>query len=282
MNKCFEEYKNKHRHDRVFIIANGPSLKDTNLDLLKDEYCIAMNKISLVYEDTEWRPTYYLYASSNVNNPTWGDSWTDSVQKALKCDKTTSFIAERFKNRIDPKDKYSHVNWFDSLSETKPNLDGDLDPSCFSTDIVERIDKSGTSVNIALQMAYWFGFTEVCFVGADLGWVKDTGSTNDPNHFDSSYRADISNPEKANYQMRNVHSLALKKFIERGEISIYNASLKTVLDIYPVIDLEKYLGGEVLVRKDDWDRAKEFWEKPAQYSSYAPKMEELYEDRSNI
>ena len=35
---------------RVFLIGNGPSLNKTNLDLIKNEYSIAMNRISLIYE----------------------------------------------------------------------------------------------------------------------------------------------------------------------------------------------------------------------------------------
>ena len=56
---------------------------------------------------------------------------------------------------------------------------------------MDRIDKSGTTMNLALQLSYHMGFTEIIVVGADLGWSGDRGSKNDPNHFDKSYRADI-------------------------------------------------------------------------------------------
>ena len=263
MNKCFEYYKDIHIGKRCFIVANGTSLKETNLDLIKDEITIGMNKISLVYDKTEWVPTYYFFTSTNVNNKVWGDSWTRSVRESIDNEFTTSFISSKFKNRIDPKNKYK-INWFDSMSETKPTIAGDLDESCFPTQITERIDKSGTSVNVALQMAYWFGFSEICFVGADLGFVEDHGSRNDPNHFDPSYRADMPRPYKANNQMRNVHSLALKYFNKKG-VKVYNASVKTVLDTYPIIDLASYLNGELIYRDDDLKTAKEFWDKPPQY-----------------
>ena len=266
MNICLTKFRNKHAYGRCFIIANGPSLAKTDLDLLKDETCIAMNRISLMYDKHEWRPTYYIYASTNVNNKDWGDAWTQSVQTALNVPSTKSFVAEKFRDRVDPKNKYNQVNWLTSISESKPDIQGNINPSCFSTDVVKRIDKSGTSVNIALQLAYHMGFAEIVFVGADLGWTKDKGSHSDPNHFDKNYRADISNPEKANYQMRNVHSLALKNFKERGAIKIYNASKKTVLDVYPIIELEEYLKGTVVVREEDVAKAKEFWTRPAQYN----------------
>jgi hypothetical protein len=259
MNNCFKDYKDKHLGERVFIIANGPSLAETDLTLLKDETCIAMNRISLIYDKhPEWIPTYYLFSSTNVKHPDWGRAWGDSIRKSISNLETTSFIAEIFKSWIDSKDRYPHVNWFDSMTEIKPTAEGDLDPSCFSTDIVERIDKSGTSVNLALQMAYWMGFSEIVFVGADLGFTKDEGSKNDPNHFDPSYRAHMPRPDKVNKQMRNVHILA-KSYLDKKGVKIYNASKNTTLDTYPIIDLESYMEGRVIRREEEEKRAKENW-----------------------
>jgi hypothetical protein len=45
----------------VFILGNGPSLQQTPLERLDDEYTIAMNKISKIYNKADWRPTYYIF-----------------------------------------------------------------------------------------------------------------------------------------------------------------------------------------------------------------------------
>ena len=268
-NVVFKPYKDEHKGERVFLIANGPSLAHTNLDFLKDETTIAMNRISLMYDKFSWRPTYYLFSSTNVKNDVWGKAWTQSVIDSIEEEETTSFISSQFREYIDPEDKYHQILWFDSMSETKPQLNGSISENCFSTDLVERIDKSGTSMNLALQLAYHMGFLDIVIVGADLGWTKDTGSTNDPNHFDSSYRADISRPEKINHQMRNIHSLAHKNFMKKdARIRMYNASLKTVLDVYPIIDYEKYvLDDEIVYQKDRLQKAKSFWTGPPQFFS---------------
>ena len=268
MNKVFKDYKNKHQGKRVFLIANGPSLANTNLDLIKDEYSFAMNRISLKYKDTQWRPTYYLFSSTNVKpQKPWHKEWRRSVKESVLEEKTTCFIASQFKQDIDPYGIFGKIKWFSSMSEKKPNNIGDIDPSCFSTNVVERIDKTGTTMNLALQLVYHMGFSEVIFLGADLGWTKDSGTKSDPNHFDKSYVAEILRPEKANNQMRNVHSLSLKKFQEAGKkVKFYNASLKTVLDIYPIIDFEEYILNNRVVKKDDEiNLAKSFWNKPPQY-----------------
>jgi hypothetical protein len=270
-NEVFTRYKDVHCGDRVFLIANGPSLLQTDLSLLKNETTIAMNRISLIYEKhPEWRPTYYLFSSTNVCNPVWGPAWIESVCESMSCEDTSCFVARTFKDWIDPWGDFPSVHWFDSMSEIKPNPDGSIAESCFSRDIVQRIDKSGTSMNLALQIAYHMGFKEIVIVGADLSWTGDRGSKNDPNHFDASYRADIP-PDKVykiNNQMRNVHSLALRNFTARDpDVKFYNASASTVLDVYPIIDFEKYVGsGEVVELDSKMEKAKEFWDKEPQFA----------------
>ena len=262
MNEVFSEYKNIHKNERVFLIGNGPSLAETDLNLLKNENTIAMNRISMMYDkNKDWRPTYYIYCSSNVNDKSWGNEWLSSVQSAITELSTTSFVASIFKERIDPQNKLHNVKWFDSLSETKPNSKGDIVKESFSTNIVDRIDKSGTTMNLALQLAYHMGFKEIVFIGTDLGWTKDVGTKNDPNHFDKNYRANISNPYKANQQMRNVHKLALSIFNKnKPHVKIYNASIKTVLDVYPIIQFDDYVKYKKIVNRDeDNKKASLFW-----------------------
>ena len=53
-----------------------------------------------------------------------GNEWLSSVQSALTEKSTTSFVASIFRERIDPQSKFNKVNWFSSLSETKPDSKG--------------------------------------------------------------------------------------------------------------------------------------------------------------
>jgi len=262
-NLVFEKYKDIHKGKRVFLVGNGPSLADTNLNLLKDEFTIAMNRVSMIYNKNElWRPTYFLFSSTNVKDTIWGGQWLSSVKESVSEPNTTSFIASAFKKYIDPDDSYPKIKWFDSLSETKPSQKGQIRKDSFSTNIVDRIDKSGTTMNLALQLAYHMGFNEIIFVGSDLGWTKDMGSKSDPNHFDASYRANIPNPYKANHQMRNVHKLAHSIFIrDKPEVKIYNASLRSMLDVYPMIDYPSYVKNSIIkFRPDELNLASKYWD----------------------
>ena len=267
-NKVFKDYKDLHKGKRVFLVANGPSLNETNLDLLENEISFAMNRISLIYDrNPKWRPTYYLFSSTNVRpDKPWANEWTRSVLEAVREKKTTPFIASMFKQYLDPMGIYDNIKWFKSMSETKPTNEGLISENSFSHDVVERIDKSGTSMNLALQLCNHMGFSEIIFVGADLGWSKDHGSKNDPNHFDTSYRADIPKPIKVNHQMRNIHSLAHKNMAPN--VKMYNASHKTVLDVYPIIDFETYLlKDKVKILEDKQELAKSYWQVDHQFAN---------------
>ena len=247
-NTVFEKYRDIHKNKRVFLIGNGPSLADTDLDLIKNEISIAMNRIPLIYnKNKSWRPTYYLFSSTNVKpEKPWHLKWKSSVIEAVSEKKTTPFISETLRSHIDPRGVYNNIKWFSSMSEYKPDASGNISEKCFSKNIIDRIDKSGTTMNLALQIAYFMGFNEIVFLGADLGWKKDLATNNDP--------------------MRNIHSLAYKIFKERNkDIKFYNASLSTVLDVYPIIDYKDYINNKITYRTDVQKEAKMFWDKNHQF-----------------
>ena len=238
MNNNLKKYKNIHEGKRVFIIGNGPSIEKTNLDLIKDEYSIAMNRISLIYEKTKWRPSYYIFSSSNCLHKKWGKEWTNSVKESCNNNNTIAFVWNKYKSVIDPKNKNKNIEWLKNVTETKPNLNGDINELWWPDNIEERMDKSATTINLALQLANYMGFSEIIFLGTDLGFKPDNGINNDPNHFSKDYNADIpqNKVNKINNQMLNVHKLARMKI--SNNVKMYNASLQSTIDVYPRICYE--------------------------------------------
>ena len=261
-NRNLEIFRNSHSGKSVYILGNGPSLKNINLDLLKDKTTIAMNRIDLIFNKSDWRPTYYLFFSTNIRNKIWGDDWKKSVLSSLNENSITSFVYNKFKGDVLSQiHNKSKIYWVKKVTETKPSQAGVVDQKSFSTDISKRIDKSGTSMNIALQLAYFMDFSEIIIIGADLGWTKDHGSKSDPNHFDKSYRANIPNPKKANLQMRNIHKLSLKYFNKnKPHVKIYNGSSESYLDVYPFIDInEKLKNNKIIFQNERVPFVNDFW-----------------------
>ena len=156
-NQCFKNFENIHKGQTIYIIGNGPSLSETDLNLIKDQPSIAMNRISLLYSKFKtWRPKYYIFCSSNILNPIWGKDWGNSVMESLAYKETISFIDERCKEYLIKNDfkinKNIHI--MNQLTERKPNKLGEINKESFSTNIMQSIDKSGSSINVALQLAY--------------------------------------------------------------------------------------------------------------------------------
>tara|TARA_B100000287_G_C20634786_1_gene781236 strand:- start:236 stop:1099 length:864 start_codon:yes stop_codon:yes gene_type:complete len=234
-NENLKKYHNIHKGKRCWIIGNGPSLNKTNLNLIKDELSFGMNRIALLYPKTEWRPSHYVYCSTNVDDHRWGDGWVSSVRESVSKDNCISFVADKFKNTIERNGVLTNPNleWFSSLSEN-----GVGRPNSFSTDSSFIIDKSGTTMNVALQLAYYMGFSKIFIVGADISWQSSDSSNGDPNHFDPTYRASIANGEWERAHMRATHIYAYEQFKKVG-VEVYNATVETFLDVYPLVDFEE-------------------------------------------
>ena len=60
--KKLSQFRNIHSGKRCFLIGNGPSLRASDLDTLHraGEITFAFNRIYNIFDQTEWRPTYYI------------------------------------------------------------------------------------------------------------------------------------------------------------------------------------------------------------------------------
>jgi len=226
--------KNIGKNKRIFLVGNGPSLNDMDLNLLDGEYSIAMNRISLIYPKTKWRPTYYIFTSSNCHDSRWGNEWCKSISKASHEKTTTPIIWSRYKNEIEKRSQALPTDtiYLDTVSEHSIGSE-----KSFSTNAEEIIDKSGTTMNIALQLAYYMKFSEVYLIGCDSNWetAKHTKTFGDPNHFDKSYHAYIGDGQVEFNRMNNTHIRAKKEFGKAG-INIKNAGLNSAITAYDKVE----------------------------------------------
>src|SRR5258705_8817696 len=61
-----KQFKNRHHDERCFIIGNGPSLTAGDLERLRSETTFASNKIYLAFDQTAWRPSYYVVEDDHM------------------------------------------------------------------------------------------------------------------------------------------------------------------------------------------------------------------------
>ncbi len=76
--------KDRHKGEKCFIIGNGPSLRAEDLQKLYEKEIIsfATNRIFHIFDQTEWRPDYYVSEDVDVLR-----SVTEEVKKISAKDK---------------------------------------------------------------------------------------------------------------------------------------------------------------------------------------------------
>lgn len=169
--------KDKYTDERIFILGNGPSLNETDLSRLTSEYTLAMNKVSKLYDDTSWRPSFYYNALPpshalipqdldiilrNVTNRTvcfLNENWHEEVRQD-----TNFFSFERWSLFGSP---FDHIGRDEIQQKPIEYLFE------FWSDNVESIVYHYHSMYGAVQLAVWLGFDKIYFLGCDLGMEYD-------------------------------------------------------------------------------------------------------------
>ncbi len=164
--------KDKYRGERCFIIGNGPSLKNTDLSRLKDEYTFGLNRIYLMFPELGFKTTFLLSVNDLVI-----EQCAAEIQ-ALPIPKFVSWRSRAFLKAAD--DLYFLYTTYTGAK--------------FARDARGRLWEGATVTYAALQVAFFMGFEKVILIGVDHNFAtKGTPNTtvvsqgDDPNHFAPGY-----------------------------------------------------------------------------------------------
>lgn len=164
-------FRDRHRGERCVIVGNGPSLARTDLDRLKGEVTFGLNRIYLLSERRGFTPSYHVCVNHLVLEQFGAEIAALPVPKFLSWDGR-------------------HAAPFD---ESVVLLRSHQTPG-FAEDPARGLWEGCTVTYVALQLAFFMGFTTVILIGVDHRFAT-TGPANsvvvaeadDPNHFDRSY-----------------------------------------------------------------------------------------------
>ncbi|WP_286131652.1 6-hydroxymethylpterin diphosphokinase MptE-like protein [Bacillus sp. FJAT-25509] len=226
MNKTsqYEQLKilqSKHKGQRCFIVATGPSLTAADLQLLKEEVTISMNSICLAFDETDWRPTYYGIQDVGVFNLLQPSIENSGLQY--------KFISHTIAKQKQVSEGYYvfPLNLLDHMIPHKKYK------TKFSDDAFKVIYDGYSITYSMIQLAVYMGFSEIYLIGVDCNY-----SLNSPQHFkDYGYRETSS---EAVIRMINAYKEA-KKFADRNQIKIYNATRGGMLEVFERVNLEDIL-----------------------------------------
>lgn len=213
-----KRYKNIHKNERAIIACNGPSLNDIDFSLIKDETIFGLNRGYLKKD----MPITYLVV---VN---------DLVVKQFRAEMERQFVKQIFGHNIG-------INFY--FAPDKPK---------FEPDMTKPIWQGHTVTYVALQLAYYMGFSNLALIGCDHSY-KFEGAPNqkivskgeDINHFNKDYFGKGVSWHAPNIPMTEVAYELAKNYYEKNGRTIYNCSTKTELNIFQKMSLEDWIKNDI-------------------------------------
>jgi hypothetical protein len=167
------KFQNTHVGQRCFIIGNGPSLKNTDLSLLKNEVTFGLNRIYMNFDAMGFETTYHVVVNELV---------VEQCATEIAALKMPKFMGWHCRDLMDRKTDTTFLHTRSGLR------------SWFFTDLTEGCWEGSTVTMVAIQLAYYMGFREVVLIGVDHSYkfegnphAEVTSQGDDPNHFNDQY-----------------------------------------------------------------------------------------------
>ena len=236
------EFYKKYDGKRCFILGNGPSLNKVDIKKLQNEFTFGVNSIFLMTKEKGFRPTFYVVEDNLVFNE--NKSEIDEYNGIIKI--LPQKYAEQLKSCDD-----CHTFEMETSFYNKNNKDKYGTPQFNTSD--KPIFYCGQSVTyINLQLAYYFGFSEVYMVGMDFSYSKPTdhhqngnhirSEGDDPNHFHKDYFGKGKTWKDPRLGRVQRSYLRAKFEFEAVNRTIMNATSGGELETFSRIDIETLWG----------------------------------------
>jgi len=222
--EAIRRFQGIHNGERCFIVANGPSLLKTDLDLLTDEITFGLNRIYLNFDNSSFRPTYYV----SVNE----------------------LILEQFAGEISKLDMPKFLNWnrrsyYDRTDSKTVFLKSKLVlRDSFQFDLTDPLVFGATVTFVALQIAYYMGFRKAIIIGLDHNYAEKGVPTKteirtsalDESHFHPQYF-----PKGIKWQLPDLLRSEIdfqiaRQFYERDGREILDATIGGKCQVFNKID----------------------------------------------
>ena len=214
--------KDRHKGQRCFIIGNGPSLRNTDLTLLKNEITFGLNRIYLLFGQMGFTTSYFV----SINRLVIEQCAQDIIE--IKCPK--------------------FINWHcrDLISFTPDMMFIRCRPeAAFHTDITRGVWGGATVTYATMQIAYYMGFDKVILVGVDHSFTTEgkphamvVSQGDDPNHFDPQYFGKGFRWELPNLELSEQAYRMAKFHFERTGREIVDATISGKLQVFPKVDYQ--------------------------------------------
>lgn len=239
--KKLYSYKNSHKRERCFVVANGPSLTVNDLDMIKNEYCFGCNGIYKIFGNTDWRPTYWCVSDGHIIDDTLEHVGKESVFFTIKsCWYSSKLISSFIK-------KGGNACYIDDLY---------LENHFVKTNMTSWWPMSATVTVFMIELAMFMGFEEIVLLGVDntfkLTQYKHFSEEYDEtNNMSKQIKEELIKLEKRGMTVEeyneHIFNMLTKDYVnisiyaKKHGYKIYNATVGGRVEAFPRIKLKQYL-----------------------------------------
>lgn len=227
--------QNTHLGESCFIIGNGPSLTVDDLNTIQHKgiATFAVNRIYKIFPQTEWRPTYYVSTDHVMIR--------DVLDEVEQIPAEIKFIPLQNKYYLDINVKGAKYFFRNDKRENDQ-------PEGFSLDCTDQVNMRGTVTIACMQLAMHMGYKHIYLLGIDHNFDKITTENGeviiDPsvkNYFIEGYDDDVAKEVHHNLGNTTRAYYDVRRFVDKTDVHIYNASRQTKLDAFERVTFEDAL-----------------------------------------
>ena len=218
--------RDRHKDEKAVIICNGPSLLDTDLSSLDGVFTFGLNKINLLFEQTDFRPSSIVAVNPYVIEQ--NSDFFCSSEIPLFLDRNAVKLG------VFPRNNICLLH-----SSNIPYFSRDCSISVF---------QGYTVTYVALQLAFHMGFKKVAIIGCDHDYHMagepyslSQNKNKDPAHFCEDYFSPDQCWEFPDLRNSEVYYDLARRCFEENNRMIVNASVRTKLDVFPLMPLDDFI-----------------------------------------
>lgn len=221
--RCLQRFNNRYKGKRCFIIGNGPSLKNTDMLKLDNEYTFGMNRIFLMFPELGFKTTFFVSVNDLVIE--------QSAEEIQKLD-MPRFVSWRSREWLSPEENL----FFLYTTYTGPK---------FAKNAAARLWEGATVTYTSLQLAYFMGFSKVILIGVDHNFKTKgkpnttiTSTGDDPNHFHPKYFGKGFRWQLPDLETSELAYAKAKQVYEQDGREVVDATVGGKLKIFPKVEYE--------------------------------------------
>lgn len=223
--------KSAYAGQRCFIIGNGPSLRAEDLDRLKEEYTFAFNRIYYIFDQTDWRPTFYCTQDEKLAKAS-----VDEIHARIQTPYLFAPINLKWYYDIPLETAYF-------FNQRMPG--SEREAPAFSEDISQWIGVGNTVAFTAMQLAAYMGFSEIYLLGIDHSFrtYQDKNGTiitdeAAKDYFCAAYNHDQDQLFIPKLDVSLLSYISARAYTQTHPLKIYNATRGGKLDVFPRVDFD--------------------------------------------